>query len=182
MRFQLVPHAPPILCGCTITARCTPSCRRELDNFLSRLVVVPKRLRSGSDSQSSTSSITTISAFLCTPIPAALPMQVVGVDPSISAVARMRFDENLIAPSVGEDVDFHTRLGPDALLLINPKARLINGSRALPRTPSISSCAGNVVPLPQELEPRHQGTDLPALAKHRLLNRRFPLRCASAIF
>jgi GT2 family glycosyltransferase len=40
------------------------------------------------------------------------------------AVRRVRFDENLTGVSDGEDVDFCARLGPQALLLIAPKARL----------------------------------------------------------
>jgi GT2 family glycosyltransferase len=42
------------------------------------------------------------------------------------AVRELRFDENLVGVSDGEDVDFCARLGPQALLLIAPKARLVH--------------------------------------------------------
>jgi GT2 family glycosyltransferase len=42
------------------------------------------------------------------------------------AVRRMRFDDNLRGVSDGEDVDFCAHLGPKALLLITPKARLVH--------------------------------------------------------
>jgi GT2 family glycosyltransferase len=41
-----------------------------------------------------------------------------------SVVRDLRFDENLYGVSDGEDVDFCTRLGPDAKMLIAPSARL----------------------------------------------------------
>ena len=40
------------------------------------------------------------------------------------AIREMRFDENLRGVSEGEDVDFCARLGPRAVLLIAPRARL----------------------------------------------------------
>ncbi len=40
------------------------------------------------------------------------------------AISGVRFDENLCGVSDGEDVDFCTRLGPNATLLIAPRARL----------------------------------------------------------
>jgi glucosyl-dolichyl phosphate glucuronosyltransferase len=42
------------------------------------------------------------------------------------AVRHMRFDERLVGVSDGEDVDFCSRLGPGAVLLIAPQARLIH--------------------------------------------------------
>jgi glucosyl-dolichyl phosphate glucuronosyltransferase len=42
------------------------------------------------------------------------------------AVRHIRFDERLVGVSDGEDVDFCSRLGPGAVLLIAPQARLIH--------------------------------------------------------
>jgi GT2 family glycosyltransferase len=42
----------------------------------------------------------------------------------VDAIREKRFDENLRGVSDGEDVDFCSRLGPDAVLFIVPKARL----------------------------------------------------------
>ena len=41
-----------------------------------------------------------------------------------SAVGSVRFDNGLRGASDGEDVDFCMQLGPDAVLLVNPRARL----------------------------------------------------------
>jgi GT2 family glycosyltransferase len=38
----------------------------------------------------------------------------------------MRFDDNLVGVSDGEDVDFCTRLGPKAVLFVAPRARLLH--------------------------------------------------------
>jgi GT2 family glycosyltransferase len=51
-----------------------------------------------------------------------------------SAIAGLRFDENLTGSCVGEDVDFCTRLGPNALLLIAPKARLVHKRTSVARS------------------------------------------------
>jgi GT2 family glycosyltransferase len=51
-----------------------------------------------------------------------------------SAVSGIRFDENLTGSCVGEDVEFCTRLGPKALLLITPKARLVHKRTAVERS------------------------------------------------
>jgi glucosyl-dolichyl phosphate glucuronosyltransferase len=42
------------------------------------------------------------------------------------AIRKLRFDENLRGVSDGEDVDFCNRLGPDAVLMIAPRARLVH--------------------------------------------------------
>jgi len=44
-----------------------------------------------------------------------------------------RFDENLQGVSDGEDVDFSVRLGPEAVLLINPSARLVHNASPMGR-------------------------------------------------
>jgi GT2 family glycosyltransferase len=45
-----------------------------------------------------------------------------------------RFDENLRGVSDGEDVDFCTRLGPDAVLAIAPRARLVHKASPIGRS------------------------------------------------
>lgn len=50
-----------------------------------------------------------------------------------AAVRRVRFDENLTGVCDGEDVDFCARLGPQALLLIAPAARLTHCQSAIGR-------------------------------------------------
>jgi GT2 family glycosyltransferase len=51
-----------------------------------------------------------------------------------TAIAGLRFDENLGGSCVGEDVEFCTRLGPHALLLIAPKARLVHKRTSVARS------------------------------------------------
>ncbi len=50
------------------------------------------------------------------------------------AIRGSRFDENLRGVSDGEDVDFCARLGPDALLVIAPRARLVHKMSPIGRT------------------------------------------------
>ena len=52
------------------------------------------------------------------------------------AIRDLRFDENLRGVCDGEDVDFCARLGPDALMLINPRARLIHNQSVTGREQS----------------------------------------------
>ena len=42
------------------------------------------------------------------------------------AIRKLRFDESLRGVSDGEDVDFCTRMGPDAILMTTPRARLVH--------------------------------------------------------
>jgi GT2 family glycosyltransferase len=49
------------------------------------------------------------------------------------AIRAHRFDENLTGVSDGEDVDFCVRLGPDAVLMIAPRARLAHKASPIGR-------------------------------------------------
>jgi GT2 family glycosyltransferase len=51
------------------------------------------------------------------------------------AVRGRRFDENLLGVSDGEDADFCAHLGPQALLLIAPRARLVHNQSPAGREP-----------------------------------------------
>jgi GT2 family glycosyltransferase len=50
------------------------------------------------------------------------------------AIRAHRFDENLTGVSDGEDVDFCAQLGPDAVLMIAPRARLAHKASPVGRT------------------------------------------------
>lgn len=52
----------------------------------------------------------------------------------MAAIAHVQFDENLCGACEGEDVDFCLHLGPDVLLLIQPKAQLIHKQTPTART------------------------------------------------